>query len=428
MSGTIPAPVSDVDERVRETVRYCTENSTYYRSKLEEVGVEPGDIRTLDDLERLPVLLTKTNEVEEGQRTISEFGHPFGDYLCAPIEDVVAVNSTSGTTGDPTYYAFTASDVAITDSLWAEAFRMGGVRPGDGVVHGFGLSMFLAGVPVVRALERMGARAIPVGAEVGSEKLLKTIRNLRPVALCCTPSYAEYLIEKSDLSSLGIRHIFCAGEPGAGLPEVRARISEGFGGASVTDVIGGCHGVMNVSCSAHNGMHVLGGQHTLQQLIDAETGKPVEIRDGATGVRVKTTLDWKAQPQLRASIGDVYEVLTGDCDCGRPEPRVKVVGRIDDLLIVKGVKLYPAAVQDLVHEFQPELTGAFKIVLSEPGPKVAPPLRMKVEVNQGVDIHVVDRLCEAMHRRFSVTPSIEPVAAGSFPRTTHKTRLIEIEK
>jgi phenylacetate-CoA ligase len=425
--STLAGNPPDIDARVQRAVRYCADHAEHYRAGLAAAGAAPEDIRSLADLEQLPVLLTKTDEVALQAESIERLGHPFGAHLCAPVDDVVSIASTSGTTGDPMYYAFTRRDVEVTDALWADAFTLAGIRPGDTVVHAFGLSMFLAGVPIVRAFERMGARCFPVGAEAGSERLLRIIRQARPRVICCTPSYAEHLTEKADLTEIGIEHVLCAGEPGAGLPEVRARLSEGFGGAAVTDLLGGVHGIVNASCSAHDGMHVLGGAHSVQQLMDPETGKPVPIVDGATGVRVKTTLDWEAQPQLRASVGDVYEVRTGVCACGRTEPRTKVIGRIDDLLIIKGVKLYPGAVQDLVHEFRPQLTGVFTIVLDRPGPKVEPPLRMRVEVEDGVDPIVLDELRRRMHGRYSVTPQIEAVRAGSLPRTSHKAKLIKIE-
>jgi phenylacetate-CoA ligase len=293
--------------------------------------------------------------------------------------------------------------------------------------------MFLAGVPIVRALERMGARPVPVGAEGGTEKLLLIARLVHPVAICCTPSLAQYLSEKAPsvlgapLSSLGIRHVFCAGEPGAGLPEVRTRISEAFGGATVTDMLGGAHGIMNVSCSANAGMHMLGDRHSIQQLIEPESGTPVEVRDGAVGVRVKTTLGWQAQPQLRASVGDVYEVFTSACTCGLTSPRVRVIGRIDDLLIIKGVKLYPAAVQNLVHEFAPRLTGNFRILLDGPPPRVEPPLRLVVEVAEGAE-GVTEELARKMHDRFAVTPVIEAAPPGTLPRSALKQKLIEVRK
>jgi phenylacetate-CoA ligase len=425
------------DERARETVRYCFEHSRFYRARLEAAGAEPGDIRSVADLERLPILLAKDDERELQERSRAELGHPFGEHLCAPLQRVVSVASTSGTTGLPTFYAFTAADVATTDELWGRALRFAGVRPGDTVLHGFGLSMFLAGVPVVRALERMGARPVPVGAEAGSEKLLRIAGLVRPRALACTPSYAVYLAEQAPkllgkpAGELGIEIVLCAGEPGAGLPEVRTSLREAFG-AKVYDLLGGAHGVMCCSCDAepYAGMHVLGEDSAvITQLVDQETKAPVPLADGAIGERVKTSLRWEAQPQLRASVGDVYQVETADCSCGVPGPRVRVLGRTDDLLIVKGVKVYPAAVKNVIQELVPLASGSFRIVLDEPGPRVVPPLRITVERGESVDDSGAERLtnelAQRLHQRLSVRPEITVVAWGTFPRTAHKETLIE---
>jgi phenylacetate-CoA ligase len=423
----LPSADEDLATRLVATVQYCQDRTQHYRAGLQAAGAEPRDIDSLEALGRLPIMLRKADEVVLQARSREELGHPFGEHLCAPLEDVVGVASTSGTTGDPTYYGFTQEDIALTDATWARAMAHIGVGRGDTVLHAFGLSMFLAGVPLVRALERMGARPVPVGAEVGSEKLRKIAAHMRPVAICCTPSYGLYLIEQGDLSELGIRHVICAGEPGAGIPEIAARLSEGFGGATVTDVLGGIHAVMNVSCSARTGMHMLAEDHAIQQLVDPDTGLDVPLTHGAVGVRLKTTLSWRAQPQLRASVGDVYEVLTDPCACGLTSPRTRVLGRTDDMLIVKGVKLYPAAVQSLIHEMRPRLTGFFRIVLAAPGPRVVPPLRMEVEVADDGDGEAVLELARRMHSRYSVTPSITAVAHGSLPRTAHKAKLIYVE-
>lgn len=425
------------DACVRDTVRYCYDCSRFYRERLSAVGAEPGDIRGVADLERLPILLTKEDERELQERSSAELGHPFGEHLCAPLEAVVAVASTSGTTGSPTFYAFTRQDVATTDELWARALRFAGVRPGDTVLHGFGLSMFLAGVPVVRALERMGARPVPVGAEAGSERLLRIAALVRPRALACTPSYALYLAEQAPkvlgqpAAQLGVEILLCAGEPGAGLPEVRAALREAFG-ARVYDLLGGAHGVMCCSCDAepYGGMHVLGEDYAVTtQLVDPETKEPLPLVDGAIGERVKTSLRWQAQPQLRASVGDVYQVQTSPCACGVPGPRVRVLGRTDDLLIVKGVKVYPAAVRNLVQELVPLASGAFRIVLDAPGPRVAPPLKLLVERGQGVDETGGERLAaelgRRMHDRLTVRPEITVIPYGTLERSAHKEKLVE---
>ena len=425
------------DERARETVARCWDGSAFYRTRLQAAGAEPGDITSVADLERVPVLLGKDDERELQERSRSELGHPFGEHLCAPLDAVVAVASTSGTTGTPTFYAFTARDVATTDELWGRAFRFAGVRPGDTVLHGFGLSMFLAGVPVVRALERMGARPVPVGAEAGSERILRMAELVRPRALACTPSYAQYLAEQAPkllgrpASELGIEIILCAGEPGAGLPEVRAGLREVFG-ARVYDLLGGAHGVMCCSCDAepYAGMHVLGDDCAVTtQLVDQETRAPIPLTEGAIGERVKTSLHWEAQPQLRASVGDVYQVHTDTCSCGIPGLRVRVLGRTDDLLIVKGVKIYPAAVKNVVQELRPLTTGIFRIVLDAPPPRVEPPLRITVERGEGADeagdAELAARLEKILHQRMTVRPEITVVEAGTFERTALKEKLIE---
>jgi len=144
---------------------------------------------------------------------------------------------------------------------------------------------------------------------------------------------------------------------------------------------------------------------------------------------VKTSLLWEAQPQLRASVGDVYEVLTAPCECGRPGPRVRVVGRIDDLLIVKGVKVYPAAIRNLVQELAPLATGEMRIVLTAAGPRVDPPLRLTVERGADVDETGGARLAaeveRRMHERMAVRPDVTVVPVGTLQRTAHKTSLIE---
>ncbi|MBM3678676.1 MAG: phenylacetate--CoA ligase [Actinobacteria bacterium] len=425
------------DARARETVRRCFEGSAFYRGKLLDAGAEPGDVTSVADLDRLPILLAKDDERELQERSRVELGHPFGEHLTAPLESVVGVASTSGTTGTPTFYAFTEADVQTTNELWGRAFRFAGIRPGDTVLHGFGLSMFLAGVPVVRALERMGARPVPIGAEAGSERLLRMADLTRPRVLACTPSYAQYLAEQAPkvlgrpADELGIEVIFCAGEPGAGLPEVRSFLQRSFG-AKLYDMLGGAHGVMCCSCDAepYQGMHVLGEDCAITtQLVDQETKEPIALTEGATGERVKTSLRWEAQPQLRASVGDVYMVHTDPCPCGLPGVRIRVLGRTDDLLIVKGVKIYPAAVKNVVHELMPLASGHFRIVLSSPPPRVEPPLRLTVERGEGVDEAGAEQLAgeleRRLHHRLTVRPEITVVPMGTLERTALKEKLIE---
>jgi phenylacetate-CoA ligase len=431
-----PNSSADRDALARQTLAVCWERSEFYRERLRGVGVEPGDIATVADLERLPILLRKDDERELQENSRSALGHPFGEHLCVDPAEVVAVSSTSGTTGTPTFYAFTAEDVAVTDDLWARALRLAGVGPGSVVLHGFGLSMFLAGYPLARAVERMGAEILPVGAEPGSKRLLEIAELTRPNALLCTPSYASYLIEGApeQMRALGLSAIICAGEPGAGLPELRARVEEATG-ATVYDVLGGAHGIINASDGAwpYEGMTVLADDCSVQQLWDSDGGKPVVIPDDGTpayGERVKTTLRWRAQPQLRSSVGDVYEMRRARDSQGRPVTRIKVIGRTDDLLIVKGVKLYPAAARDLIAGFVPRVSGIFRLVVTGRPPRVEPPLRLRIERGEGQladgDGALAREIAAAMHTGMSVRPEIEIVDPGTIERTSHKAKLIEV--
>lgn len=426
----------DVDAKLRRQVAYCAQ-IPFYRQRFEEHGIDPTSIRTVADLQELPIFVTPDVHRSSQEESLATEGHPFGTFLGAPVGDVVAVSSTSGTTGNPTLYAFTRNDTAVTDLLWRRAAEFIGIRPGDRILQGFGLSMYLAGVPFVRAMERMGACPVPVGAEAGTEKLLRMARLVRPRVLACTPSYATHLLERApeilgdDARSLGIEILLCAGEPGAGLPEVRRALEEGWG-ARVHDVLGGTHGIMNASCDhpEYQGMHLLGDDYSVSMhLVDPTTKEPLDAVDGAVGERVKTALKWEAQPPLRYSVGDIYQVLTSSCPCGRPGKRAKVLGRVDDLLIVKGVKVYPAAVKNVVNAFVPETTGEMRIVLDGPPPRVVPPLQVKIEHRRGLgdaeQAELRARIERAMHERLTIRPRVELVPAGSLPRTSHKQQLVE---
>jgi phenylacetate-CoA ligase len=443
MSSSSPSPSvapsitdEDRDALARATVSYVWEKSAFYRARLQAEGVQPGDIAGVEDLQRVPILLRKDDERELQERSRAELGHPFGEHLCVDPAEVVAVASTSGTTGTPTFYAFTAEDVAVTDELWGRALRQAGVGRGTVVLQGFGLSMFLAGYPLLRAVERMGAQIIPVGAEAGTQRLLSIAALVRPQALMCTPSYASYLIEQQadTMRELGLRSIICAGEPGAGLPELRSRIEQATG-ATVYDCLGGAHGISNASDGAwpYDGMTVLGDDCSVQQLWDSDTNAPVPIPDDGTpayGERVKTTLRWRAQPQLRGSVGDVYEMRRVTAADGTRATRIKVIGRTDDLLIVKGVKLYPAAARDLVASFMPRTTGQLLLRVVGRPPRVEPPLRLLVE--RGVDERadgdaaLARDIAGAMHTGMSVRPEVEIVDPGTIERTALKAKLIEV--
>ncbi|HEX7401017.1 MAG TPA: phenylacetate--CoA ligase family protein, partial [candidate division Zixibacteria bacterium] len=381
--------------------------------------------------------VTKEEHRECQNESLSRFGHPFGTFLCAPLEKVLGVSATSGTTGMPTFCGFTKHDIRVTNEVLARGFWRAGVRPGETVAHAFGMSMWVAGIPIIRALENMGARVIPVGAEAGSERLLQFIEQTKPTTLLCTPSYAEYLIEKAppvlnkDVGQLGIKKIICAGEPGAGLPEVRKKIREAYGG-KLFDSSGVPFGIFNISCDCdeYHGLHaVCEDYHLMDDIVDPETKKPIEWKEGAMGERIATSLEWEAAPPFRYTFGDIIQIFMGECQCGVWGLRIKYVGRIDDMLIIKGINVFPSAIRNVISSFIPKVTGPFKIILDNPPPRVIPPLKMKVECCQGLtenDVTILKaEIEEKMSNILRFRPSIEFVPPESLERTAGKVKLFE---
>ncbi len=415
----------------------CYETTPYYRDKMDQVGLKPGDIKTYEDFRNVPVLLSAQEYKEQQARSDLEDGHPYGKILGVAPGEVLGVSSTSGTTGTPTICAYTEADIQTTNEVLARAYWRMGIRPGETVLHAFGLSMWVAGVPFVRALEAMGVRAYPVGAEGGTERFFTFARLARPQTLLCTPSFAEYLIEKGpevagiEVGELGVKRIMCAGESGGGLPAVRLKIESAWG-ARLYDFAGGPWGISSISCdhAEYQGMHLMSEDACIAyDIINPNTKKPVPLTDGAIGAVVSTSFDWQAAPPIKFANNDLVQIFTSPCPCGMPGKRKKIIGRIDDLLIVKGVNVYPAAVRGLINEFVPAVTGQIRIVLTQPPPRVSAPLLIKIEHGREMDTDSLDdlsgRIGKSIQDRLSFSPRLEFVEPGSLERSVLKGKLIE---
>jgi phenylacetate-CoA ligase len=234
---------------------------------------------------------------------------------------------------------------------------------------------------------------------------------------------------------LGLRWFFCAGEPGGGNPEVRKVLAEGFG-AKVFDHTGGGHAFHGISCDEppeqYTGMHFVSEDHCLLELVDPVTKEPVPLEDGARGEMVFTFLLWEGGPFMRYALGDILEISTKPCACGMPGKTFRIVGRADDMLIVKGVNVYPEAIKGAILSFHPRVTGHFRIRLKRPGPVVEPPLRVRLEYGHGVSEKDLAGLEEDLMNHFRqelrIAPKLEWVAPESLPREKKKTRYIEIEE
>jgi phenylacetate-CoA ligase len=427
-------------EKLKKQIRYCFGNADYYCQRFLEAGVDsPDAIDSLDAFRRLPAFLDKARHRESQQRSLDRYGHPYGLHLTVPLDQVIHVAATAGTTGHPTFYVFTRKDLDITATVLGRSFRAAGIEPGDTVLHAFGLSLWLAGITFVQALETYGARPIAVGAEGGIPKILRTILLTRPRALFATPSLVSHLIERAPeeigrpVGDLGIRIIFCAGEPGAGMRAFRERIRETYG-ATVFDATGGAWHNATISCDSphYHGMHYMAEDYCFRyDLVDPETKAPLELRDGAVGEAIHTALEYEAAPAFRNATGDIVKLHVGECPgCGAFGARMEIVGRVDDLLNVKGVKVYPASIQEVVSLFQPEVSGQLRIRLNGPPPRVEPPLRVIVEAGGQTSANDYENLARAIEKRthelLTIRPKVTVVAFGTFTRSSQKTQLIEI--
>lgn len=425
--------------RLRQQVQYNYERSEFFRNKFEAVGALPHDIRSFEDFARLPLMDKREHRAAQAE-SIERFGDPFTLINCARIDEVVRINSTSGTTGLPTFYALTAHDVAVVNEMHARKYWRAGIRPGHIMLQALSLSMFTGGLPLSQGIQHLGAAVVPVGIEGGTRRVIEHIQLLRPQAIIATPSFGQYLIEQSPqlagrpASELGIRFFFCAGEPGGGLPAVRQALARGFG-AKVFDHTGGGHAFHGISRDEppeqYSGMYFVSPDHCLLELIDPATRQPIAVHDGARGEMVVTFLDWQGGPFMRYAFGDIIEVATSPCPDGWPGLRFKVVGRSDDMLIVKGVNVFPQAMQEIIAAMQPRLTGHFRIRLKEPGPLVRPPLRLVVEHGPDIGPDAIPaleaELCERMARALRVRPEIIWTGPETLPRESKKVRLIEID-
>ena len=430
---------------LQEMLRTMYAGSRFWKTVWDREQVNVEKIGSVADFQKAFPVITKDalrsllmaeyiDRLGEGLLSIAR------EFFCVPPENLVLVCSTSGTTGEPTPYTFTQKELEVnTESLARACWRMG-LRPGNVVVHAMGLSMFGAGMPVVIAMTQWGVTCIPLGAEAGTDRLLNFLRLLGLVypeihGMFITPSFAEYVAERAQevigqpVADLRVRRLICGGEPGAGIPEVRRKI-ESTWNARVFDGMG--LGPMAFVCcddDTYRGMHFVTEDMALLEIVHPETLEPIPMEENATGLLVMTPLKGESMTVVRHTPGDVVQVSTEPCPCGKSGLRIRMLGRSDDMLKVKGVMVYPAAIDNVITGFVPRVTGEFRIVLDEPPPRVTPPLKLRVEYGEDAPLDQLQSLAaeieERMHRLLKVRPRIEWVQPRTLERSTHKTRFIE---
>ena len=405
---------------------YLFERSQFYREKLAAAGItSAGDAGGLGDIAQLP-----TTEKDELRASRTD-DNPIGSHLCATPDEIIRIYSTSGTTGTPSYIPLTAGDLANWVAGSARSYSSSGVTAGQRAVSTYNAGPFVAGA-ALQAFDRIGLCHIPVGTG-NTERLMLAIEKLRPEAAMLTPSYAAYAVEWAaergiDLSASTVKRVLVAGEPGGGESAFRAKLEAGWG-AKVTEAMG--IGDIGVSlwgeCEEQDGMHLGARGFVHPELIHPESGAAVSMEDGAMGELVLTHLQHRAAPLLRFRTRDHVRINTSPCGCGRTSPRVRCLGRTDDMLIVRGVNLFPTAVREVVSGFTPTVSGNVLIKPSAAGPRQEPPLLVQVELatDATTDDAFATTIRDQLRNVLVVQTKIELVPFGALQRSEYKSKLVE---
>ncbi|MBR4380935.1 MAG: phenylacetate--CoA ligase [Bacteroidaceae bacterium] len=394
-------------ERLQETVRHCM-NSPFYQQKFKELGITPDDIKTLDDVQKLP--FTSKEDLREN--------YPFG-LACVPMKDCVRLHSSSGTTGNPTVVLHTQKDLDEWANAVARCLWMVGSRPEDVFQNSAGYGMFTAGLGFQYGAEKVGMLTVPAAAG-NTIRQIKFIKDFGTSVLHAIPSYASRIYEVMKEEGVDPRkdtnlRVLCIGaEPHS--EEQRQRIEQNLGvkaynSYGISEMMG--PGVA-FECPEQNGLHIW-EDYFIVEIIDPVTLKPVP--DGELGELVLPTINREAMPLLRYRTRDLTRILPGDCPCGRHHKRLaRLQGRSDDMMILKGVNIFPIQIEKILLGFK-ELSTDYLITLETKDSNDI--MTIEVELNQMFtdDYSQLKKLENEIRRQLKdeilITPTIKLVPKGT---------------
>jgi phenylacetate-CoA ligase len=402
---------------LRAQVTRCAEGSELYRAKLASVGAEPHEVRTLDDLARVPVVTKE--ELREDQRRHP----PFGTFAVAPPAEFRELHPSTGTTGAPVNTIWSAADVETITTVTMRTLWQFGVRAGDVIQNAFAYGLWVAGISCHYGGERLGCLVVPTGTSTTTERQIEYLRSVGSTVLLSTPSYALHIAEQAreldvDPTALPLRLGCFGGEAGAGSPATRRKIEEGLG-IDAYDYYGLAEigPTFASECPAKAGIHIA-EDYVVVECVDPDTHEPVS--EGELGVLVFTHLTRQATPMIRYWSNDYARLSTEPCACGRTHVRAVggIVGRHDDLVVFRGAKFYPSQVERVVRSFD-ELSDEFRIeTAATEGPLVERcTVVCELRVEPG---DVEERLRKALRQELGVTPELRLEPYGTLERFAFK--------
>ena len=395
------------NERLLQMMSYVYERVPFYKELLDRSGLQPGNIRSVEDLPRLP--FTRKQDLKDH--------YPFG-LQAVPREQIIRIHASSGTTGKPTIVSYTRNDIEIFSEVMARSFVAAGARPGMILHNAYGYGLFTDGLGTHYGGEKLGLAVVPVSGGM-TQRQVTLIRDLKPDIICCTPSYAQTLGE--EFKKLGIspgeislKYGLLGAEPWT--ETIRQDIDASLGIRStnlygLSEIIG--PGVSQECIEVRSGSHIW-EDHFFPEVVDPETGEP--LPDGQEGVLVLTHLTREAMPLLRYWTSDITSLSHDTCACGRTHVKMsRIRGRSDDMLIIRGVNLYPTQVEEILKGI-PGVVPHYQLVVTRQG--TLDEVEVKVELAEDLFHEVAqevlsDEAIEADHRTSSLRNTIKNAIRGT---------------
>jgi phenylacetate-CoA ligase len=414
--------------KFREIFTWAYEHSPFYHKLYSDAGIEPGDIKSFDDIRRVPKIEKAMMRDVQGKDPF-----PYGDILSVPLDQVTEYRQTSGTTGQPIYQADTWQDWEFSTEAFCYALYAQGYRPGDRLFLPFGYNIFIAFWAYHYAGEKIGCEIIPGGVLNTEARILK-MQELKANGMGATPTYVLGMAETARKMGLNpptdlqIRKITVAGEPGGSIPATRKRMEDAWG-AKVYDQVGSTEiGHWGWECQHQSGLHVHEAFY-LVEILDVDTEEPIN-GPNQKGKMVVTNFNRLAQPCVRFDVKDVIEWKAQPCDCGRTFRLLDggVKGRVDDITKVKGVLLSPTAIEEVVRDI-PQLSDEYLVVVTKKGD--IDDITLKVEIKpEYVDDEASIRnvLVDQLRVTTNLGYKIEFHEYGTLPRSQAKSRRFQDER
>ncbi|MBR3514276.1 MAG: phenylacetate--CoA ligase [Bacteroidaceae bacterium] len=405
--------------RLHKVVDYVYHNVPFYRNKLQQMGLEPDDIKTIDDIRLLP--FTTKQDLRDN--------YPYG-LQAAPQSEIVRVHASSGTTGNPTIVGYTHKDIGVWSECMARCLTAYGITRADTFSVAYGYGLFTGGLGAHYGVENLGATAVPASTG-NTEKHVRLIRDLGITGLACTPSYALHLaetMEKMGVTKDDIRLRVGAFGAEPWTEDMRCEIEsrlglQGYNLYGLSEIMGPC---VSYECQCKHGSHIC-EDHFFPEIINPDTLEPVPM--GTVGELVFTTLTKEGMPLLRYRTRDLCTLMEGECECGRTAVRMgRILGRSDDMLIIRGINVFPSQVESVIlstEEFEPHYQLVIDRVDNLDRLTVRVELRNEFMTDLLPDLAALERkLSEKLKSVLSIRAKVQLLPQGTLERSQGKSKRV----